>query len=80
MFSVLLELPEFEVTNQDFNNSHYFVHIEKINTKERCPFCGFYTSKFHDQRTKKVRDLPVLNKLLYLNGWQGLRRRGCERY
>lgn len=66
MFSVLLELPEFEVIKQDIFDSHYLIHVEKLETQERCTFCGFYASKVHDRRTKKVRDLPILNKPLYL--------------
>jgi transposase len=29
--------------------------------EERCPYCGFMTSYVHDRRTRKVRDLPILN-------------------
>jgi transposase len=29
-------------------------------------YCGFHTSVVHDRRTRKVRDLPVLNKPLFL--------------
>jgi len=66
MFSVLLELPEFEVTKQAIFDSHYLIHVKKLTAKERCTFCGFHTSIVHDKRTKKVRDLSILNKPLYL--------------
>jgi transposase len=66
MFSVLLELPEFEVVNQEIFPSHYFVHVEKKAEEERCTYCGFHSSVVHDKRTRKVRDLPILNKPLYL--------------
>lgn len=66
MFSVLLELPEFEVTKQEIFDSHYLIHVEKTETKERCLFCGFHSSNIHDRRTKKVRDLSIMNKPLYL--------------
>jgi transposase len=66
MFSVLLELPEFEVVNQQIFSTYYLIHVEKRSDKERCPQCGFYTSFVHDRRTRKVRDLPVLNKSLFL--------------
>ena len=66
MFSVLLELPEFEVVNQEIFPTHYVVHVEKKADEERCPQCGFHSSIVHDKRTRKVRDLSVLNKPLYL--------------
>lgn len=66
MFSVLLELPEFEVVNQEIFPTHYVVHVEKKAEEERCPQCGFHSSIVHDKRTRKVRDLSVLNKPLYL--------------
>jgi transposase len=67
MFSVLLELPEFKVVKQDFYDSHYLIHVEKKADKERCPFCGFFTESVHDRWTRKVRDLYVLNKPLFLS-------------
>ncbi|MDQ0220150.1 transposase family protein, partial [Peribacillus cavernae] len=67
MFSVLLELPEFEVVNQEIFLTHYFVHVEKKAEEERCIYCGFHSSVVHDKRTRKVRDLPILNKPLYVN-------------
>lgn len=66
MFSVLLELPEFEVVNQEIFSTHYLVHVEKKSDGERCPHCGFPSSSVHDKRTRKVRDLSVLNKPLFL--------------
>lgn len=66
MFSVLLELPEFEVVNQEIYDTFYLVHIEKLADEERCVYCGFHTSVVHDRRTRKVRDLSVLNKPLFL--------------
>ncbi|MFK4998357.1 transposase family protein [Bacillus sp. N9] len=66
MFSVLLELPEFEVVNQETFDTHYLVHIEKNTDEERCTYCGFHSSFVHDKRTRKIRDLSVLNKPLYL--------------
>jgi transposase len=66
VFSVLLELPEFEVVNQETFPTHYLVHVEKKAEEERCPHCGFISSFVHDKRTRKVRDLSVLNKPLIL--------------
>lgn len=66
MFSVLLELPEFEVINQEIFSTHYLVHVEKKSDGESCPHCGFHSPSVHDKRTRKVRDLSVLNKPLFL--------------
>jgi transposase len=67
MFSVLLDLPEFEVVNQEIFPTHYLVYVEKKYQKERCPQCGYNTSHVHDRRTRKVRDLALLNKPLFLS-------------
>ncbi|MBD1383638.1 ISL3 family transposase [Metabacillus arenae] len=66
MFPVLLELPEFEVVNHEIFPTHYLVHVEKKTLEERCPHCGFLTSFVHDRRTRKIRDLTVMNKPVYL--------------
>ena len=66
MFSVLLELPEFKVVKREIFDTHYFVHVEKKERKERCVYCGFHSSSVHDRRTRKVRDLFVLNKPIFL--------------
>jgi len=66
VFSVSLELPEFEVANQEIYSTHYTIHVERNDKEARCPQCGFFISLVHDRRIRKVRDLCVLNKPLYL--------------
>jgi transposase len=66
MFSVPLELPEFEVIKQDFHSNSYVVHVKKKCSEVRCPYCGFMTSFVHDRLTRKVRDLMIFNKPLFL--------------
>lgn len=66
MFSVLLELPEFKVVNQEIYDTHYLVHIEHRTDMERFTYCGFHSSVVHDKRTRKVKDQSVLNKPLFL--------------
>ncbi|HEY8543062.1 ISL3 family transposase [Neobacillus thermocopriae] len=66
MFSVSLDLPEFEVVKQVFLEDCILLHVEKNSMEERCPFCGFSSSNVHDWRTRKVRDLSVLGKPLFL--------------
>jgi transposase len=66
VFSVSLDLPEFEVVKQVFLDDCNLVHVEKNTTEERCSCCGFPSNNVHDWRTRKVRDLSVLGKPLYL--------------
>lgn len=66
MFSVLLELPEFKVIKQEAFDNHYLVYVEQKFEDQRCIYCGFHSSIVHDKRTRKVRDLSVLNKPLFL--------------
>ena len=66
MFSVSLDLPEFEVVKQVYLEDCNLLHVEKYSTEERCSYCGFMSSNVHDWRTRKVRDLSVLGKPLYL--------------
>nr|WP_285753947.1 transposase family protein [Parageobacillus sp. G301] len=40
--------------------------MEKTETQERCPHCGFLTSTVHDRRTRKVRDLAIFRQPVYL--------------
>lgn len=66
MFHVSLDLPEFEVVKQVFLEDCNLLHVEKITTEERCSYCGYCSSHVHDWRTRKVRDLSVLGKPLFL--------------
>jgi transposase len=66
VFSVSLDLPEFEVVKQVFLEDCILLHVEKNSMEERCPFCGFSSSNVHDWRTRKVRDLSVLGNPLFL--------------
>ena len=66
MFSVSLDLPEFEVVKQVFLEDCNLLHVEKNSSEERCSYCGFISNNVHDWRTRKVRDLSVLGKPLYL--------------
>jgi transposase len=66
VFSVSLDLPEFEVVKQVFLEDCILLHVEKNSMEECCPFCGFSSSNVHDWRTRKVRDLSELGKPLFL--------------
>lgn len=59
-------LLEFEVVNQKIFSTHFGTCSEKKSDGEQFPHCGFHSSSVHDKRTRKLRDLSVLNKLLFL--------------
>ncbi|REJ11541.1 MAG: hypothetical protein C6W58_18060 [Bacillaceae bacterium] len=42
MFSVSLDLPEFEVVKQVFLEDCNLLHVEKNTTEERCSYFGFF--------------------------------------
>src|SRR5690606_39938342 len=62
VFSVSLELPEFKVVKQVFHEEFFQLNVVKKSTEERFPYCGFLTNHVHDRRTRKVRDLKVLDR------------------
>uniref|UniRef100_A0A7U4DMP4 Transposase IS204/IS1001/IS1096/IS1165 family protein n=1 Tax=Geobacillus sp. (strain Y4.1MC1) TaxID=581103 RepID=A0A7U4DMP4_GEOS0 len=66
MLSISLGLPEFQIVKQELLSYGYAIHVEKTETQERCPHCGFLTSTVHDRRTRKVRDLAVFRQPVYL--------------
>lgn len=66
MLSISLDLPEFEVVKHDSLSNCYLVVVQKKTSEERCSYCGFLSSTIHDRRTRKVRDLDILNNHVYL--------------
>lgn len=66
MLSISLGLPEFQIVKQELLFYGYAIHVEKKETQERCPYCGFLTSTVHDRRTRKVRDLAIFHQPVYL--------------
>jgi transposase len=66
VLSISLGLPEFQIVKQELLSYGYAIHVEKTETQERCPHCGFLTSTVHDRRTRKVRDLAIFRQLVYL--------------
>ncbi|ASA96134.1 hypothetical protein CA592_04445 [Anoxybacillus flavithermus] len=47
MLSIPLGLPKFKVIKQELHSYGYAIHVEKTETQERCPHCGFATSAVH---------------------------------
>jgi transposase len=66
VLSISLGLSEFQIVKQELLSYGYAIHVEKTETQERCPHCGFSTSSAHDRRTRKVRDLTIFRQPVYL--------------
>lgn len=61
-----LRLPEFMILKQDIQEGVINLDVEKKKAPEYCIHCGFLSLKRHDKRIRKVRDLDLLDKSLYL--------------
>ncbi|WP_188624735.1 transposase family protein, partial [Caldalkalibacillus thermarum] len=61
-----LGLPEFTVLKQEITENKVVIQVETMDPPERCPYCGFQELKKHDQRLRRVRDLPIHNRPVYL--------------
>lgn len=61
-----LGLPEFLILKQQIQNDRIYLDVETKEPPKHCLYCGFSNLKRHDQRMRKVRDLDLLDKTLYL--------------
>ncbi|WP_051541423.1 ISL3 family transposase, partial [Caldalkalibacillus mannanilyticus] len=61
-----LGLPEFMILKQKIQKDTIYLDVETKKAPEYCIHCGLSTLKRHDQRIRKVRDLDLLDKTLYL--------------
>jgi transposase len=61
-----LGLPEFLVLKQQVQKDVIYLEVEAKEPPIHCVCCGFSNLKRHDQRIRKVRDLDILDKTLYL--------------
>ncbi len=57
----------------------YIFHIESTQKAIKCPCCNELTSKIHDKRIQKVRDIPIKNYPTYLSVLKRRFRCGCGR-
>ena len=62
----LLELKDVILTNVENFTDKRHLHIHKKQTEQTCPCCSSKTSRIHDYRTQKVKDLPIGGKHTYL--------------
>ncbi len=48
------------------NEKEVELHISQIQKPHKCPKCGSITSKIHDYRVQRVKDIPIMGKRTYL--------------
>ena len=58
----LLGLQEVNVKNIKENEESRIIEIELPRKECKCPVCGKHTSKIHDYRYQKVKDMPAFGK------------------
>ena len=62
--SKLLGMEHMDITNTEVSDTSVILYVSmKLRTCE-CPACGALTSKVHDYRTQKVKDIPLQGKTL----------------
>lgn len=64
--SLPLGLPEFKILKQTIQEKRILLEVETKQPPNRCIYCGFKDLKQHDKRVRKVRDMDLLDKHLYL--------------
>ena len=55
-----------EHINTEVNGDQIFFHFNTLRTKCDCPACGKPTYKFKNYYERKIQDLPIINKQLFL--------------
>lgn len=63
----LLKLPEFLVKSFWISDKVSVFLLEKKTTVELCPFCGHATSRIHDRRTQRIKDIPLWGEMTVIN-------------
>lgn len=71
----LLGLPEFRVINQIISPRHLDLHLERTALYLVCPRCEAACFGVKESRTRRIRDLPILERPVML--WLHLRRFQC---
>ena len=58
----LIGIQEVEAKNIEENAGKITIEIELSRKECKCPVCGKHTSKIHDYRYQKVKDIPAFGK------------------
>lgn len=62
----LLDLKEIIIKNIEVNNDSVNIYIETEPKEHICPCCGTSTSRVHDYRNQKIKDIPIHFKDCFL--------------
>ena len=62
----LLELKEVNITNINIEDNNVYIYIETTPKEHICPCCKTPTSRIHDYRTQKIKDIPFQFKNCFL--------------
>ena len=63
----LLGLQDVIVTNVEKNEKNIDIYIEMEVTPHQCPSCGIETTKIHDYRIQKIKDINSFDKSVILH-------------
>ncbi|CCO07916.1 ISL3 family transposase [Desulforamulus hydrothermalis] len=61
-----INLKDVIISNVEHFDSHSEISLSMPVRPHKCPACGTLTKSIHDYRTQKIKDIPWLNKPLYL--------------
>jgi len=53
-------------TNTEINNDKVIFHFDSLRAECICPECGKTTNKFKNYYNRKIQDLPIIDKQLFL--------------
>ena len=66
-YTTLLNLPGVKVTSVDQISNKYTFHCQVKEVKSKCPSCGKECSHVHQYEERKVQDLSISGKEVWLN-------------
>jgi len=67
IFTQILGLKEIEVVFVEMSSTHYHFRVRSIFAETICPKCGKKCSKVKSYHNRKIRDLPISGKKVYLD-------------
>lgn len=62
----ILNIPNYEVVGFETNDEQIILDIQSTMKGAKCPRCKTYSSDFHENHPRIVRDLPISGKACYL--------------
>lgn len=74
---MLLNLPEFRLIDLDVGDHQLNLHLQRKAHAIVCPACNTICERIKESRTRRIRDLPILERPVML--WLHMRRFQCGR-